>query len=276
MTQFPEKKFSASAIEVNYAEGPDNGPPMVLIHGLGGRWTNWESVMDQFAERWHVYAIDLRGHGDSGRVPGKYEFGDYPTEVIEFLRDVVGQPACLVGHSLGGVTTAGVCANAPELVAAAALEDPPLYIREWFDESDFAPAFQRVLDIRNRNLDVEATAIELRTIDEVSSDEALTMRAISVIKADPGVWAAAIDGRISESWDPDSILSAATSPVLLIQANPDLGGALRDVEATRTFDLLAQGRYVKWDDVGHGMHNEQPERFIQLVNAFFGQVLKAS
>lgn len=274
--KFPEKTFSATTIEVNYAEGPDNGSQMVLIHGLGGRWANWEPVMDQFAERWHVYAIDLRGHGDSGRVPGRYEFSDYPTEVIEVLRDVVGQPACLVGHSLGGVTAAGVCASAPELVTAAVLEDPPLYIREWFDESNFAPMFQAVLDIRNKNLDEKATAFELRKIDEDSSDEALAMRAISVIKADPGVWAAAIDGRISESWDPDAILNAATSPVLLMQANPDLGGALRDVEATRTFDLLAQGRYVKWDDVGHGMHNEQPERFIQLVNAFFGQVLKAS
>ena len=259
---------------MNYAEGPDNGPPMVLIHGLGGRWANWESVIDQFAQRWHVYAIDLRGHGDSGRVEGGYTFDDYPVEAIEFLREVVGQPAYVAGHSLGGVTTAGVCARAPELVAAAVLEDPPLYIREWFDESDFAPVFQAVLDIRNKNLDVAATAIELRKIDEVSPDEALAMRAASVVKADPGVWAAAIDSRISESWDPDAILGAATPPVLVMQANPDLGGALRDVEATRAVDLLAQGRYVKWDDVGHGMHAEQPERFVQLVGAFFGQVLK--
>ncbi|MDP6055532.1 MAG: hypothetical protein QF590_02405 [Dehalococcoidia bacterium] len=42
----------------------------------------------------------------------------------------------------------------------------------------------------------------------------------------------------------------------MIQANPDLGGALQDVEATRTNDLLDRGRYVKWDDDGHGMHAE--------------------
>lgn len=274
MTSYPEKKFAASTTEINYAEGSNNGPPMVLIHGLGGRWPNWEPVMDKFAASWHVYAIDLRGHGDSGRVPGGYEFSDYPAEVIEFLRNIVGQPAFLVGHSLGGITTVGVCAAAPELVAAAALEDPPLYIREWFDESDFAPVFQAILDLRNRNLSVEDTAVELRKIDDISSDEALAMRAIAVTKADPGVWASAVDGRVSDSWDPDAALSAIRLPVLLMQANPDMGGALRDVEATRTVDLLVEGRHVKWGDVGHGMHNEQPERFIQLVNAFFGQVLK--
>ena len=59
-----------------------------------------------------------------------------------------------------------------------------------------------------------------------------------------------------------------------MQANPDKGAALTDVDATRASDLLALGRYVKWDDVGHGMHDAQPERFVMLVNTFFGQVLK--
>lgn len=127
---FKEKKFAASAVEINYAEGPDNGPPVVLIHGLGGRWTNWEPVMHGVAGQWHVYAIDLRGHGDSGRVSNGYGFNDYSIEVIEFLRKVVGRPAYLVGHSLGGVTAASVCASAPDLVAAAVLEDPPLYIAD--------------------------------------------------------------------------------------------------------------------------------------------------
>ena len=59
-----------------------------------------------------------------------------------------------------------------------------------------------------------------------------------------------------------------------MQANPDMGGALSDAEAVRADDRLSQGRYVKWDDSGHGMHDAQPERFVQLVNAYFGQVLR--
>jgi hypothetical protein len=59
-----------------------------------------------------------------------------------------------------------------------------------------------------------------------------------------------------------------------MQANPDMGGAMRDVEATRTVDLLEHGRHVKWDDVGHGMHDGYPERFVELANAFFKQVLR--
>jgi pimeloyl-ACP methyl ester carboxylesterase len=267
MNNYPEKKFASSTIEVNYAEAPGNGPPLVLIHGIGRRWTDWESVIDQFARDWHVFAVDLRGHGDSGRVADGYGFTDYPTELYEFLPEVVGQPAFLVGHSLGGVTAAGLCAVAPQFVAAAALEDPPLYAQS-------APQFQGVFDIRNKNLSLEKTAIELRKIDDKASDEAILQRALAVTKTDPATWGAAIEGRMISTWKPDDILGAATPPVLLLQANPDMGGALSDVDATRADDLLENGRYVKWDDSGHGMHNSQPERFVQLVNAFFGQVLR--
>ena len=267
MIKYSEQKYAANTIEVNYVEGPDNGPPMVLIHGLGSRWTAWDPVIDQFAEKWHVYAVDLRGHGDSGRVPGGYGFVDYPTDILDFLRDVVGQPAYLVGHSLGAITSVGICAVAPDLVAAAALEDPPLHV-------DVAPQFQIVLDIRNKNLNVNDTAVELRKADAEASDSAIARRAIAVTKADSGVWESAVAGRLARGWDPEVVLAAADVPMLLLQASPDMGGVLVDTDATRAADLLPKGRYVRWDDVGHGMHDAQPERFLQLVNAFFGKVLR--
>jgi pimeloyl-ACP methyl ester carboxylesterase len=274
MSDYVEKKFAATAIEMNYAEGPDSGPPLVLIHGLSGHWAQWETVIDQFSTSWHVYAIDLRGHGDSGRVPGDYQWDKYAIEVIEFLNSVVKQPAFVIGHSMGGVTAGVACAAAPGLVTAAALEDPPLYTNEWFTESAFAPSFQAALDIRNKNLGVKDTAIEIRKIDDVSSDEQVVMRAFSITKTDPNVWATVIEGREVGSLSADDILSSITTPVLLLQGSPDMGGALRDVEATRAIDLLDNGRHVKWEDVGHMMHMAEPERFVQLVNAFFRQVLR--
>ena len=267
MTTYPEKKFAARTIEVNYAEGPDNGPPLVLIHGIGGRWENWSAVIDDFAKDWHVFAVDLRGHGDSGITPNKYRFIDYPIEIVEFLRNVVGEPAFLVGHSLGAVTAAGVSAVTPDLVAAAVLEDPPLYVEK-------TSQFQTIYEIRMKNLSVADTAIELRKINTSLSNEAIAKLAITVTKVDPEAWAFPGDGQIAESWNPDAVLAEITLPVLLMQASPNMGAALSDSEATRADDLLTNGRYVKWNDVGHGMHDAQPERFVQLVNAFFVQILR--
>ncbi|MCX8276962.1 MAG: alpha/beta hydrolase [Dehalococcoidia bacterium] len=267
MNNYPEKIFAASTVKVNYAEGPNNGPPLVLIHGIGGRWVNWSSVIDQFAENWHVYAIDLRGHGDTGYVADSYRFIDYPIEVVEFLRNVVGEPAYLVGHSLGAVTASGVCAVTPDLVVAAVLEDPPMYVEQ-------TDQFKTNYEIRMKNLNVKDTAIELRKADKNSSDEQVAKRALAITKVDPEVWEFPQDGRLAESWDPDAVLDAIDRPILLMQANPEMGAAISDSEATHADDLLKQGRYVKWDDVGHGMHDAQPERFVQLVNVFLGQVIR--
>ena len=267
MTQYSEKKFVASTIEVNYAEGPNNGPPLVLIHGIGGFWRNWEPVIDQLSTDWHVYAVDLRGHGDSGRTPEGYRFIDYPIEIVEFLRNVVDEPAFLVGHSLGAITSSGVCAVTPDLVASAVLEDPPLYVEQ-------TDRFKDVLELRKKNLSLDEYKVEQRKIDDSATEEVVKRRANAIYRVDPDVWVPAIEGGIAAMWDPDAVLAEIKTPVLLMQANPDLGAAISDSEAGRADDLLENGRYVKWNDVGHGMHDAQPERFVQLVNVYFGQVIR--
>ena len=62
-----EKSFDTGELPLNYAEGPTSGPPLVLLHGLTGWWHAWEPCLPQLTPTWHVYAVDLRGHGQSGR-----------------------------------------------------------------------------------------------------------------------------------------------------------------------------------------------------------------
>jgi pimeloyl-ACP methyl ester carboxylesterase len=269
VTNYQEKKFASKTIEVNYAEGPNNGPPLLFIHGLGGRWQVWTSIMDELADRWHIYSIDLRGHGDSGRVPGGYGFADYSTEVIDFLQNVIGQPTFIVGHSLGAITAVGTCAKASQLVAAAVLEDPPLYIEP-------EPYFQGSLDLRNKNLSIEDTAKELRKDDKDSSGEQLIFNATSLTKCDPEIWARLIEIVENDPWDPDAVLSRATSPILLLRGNPELYSALTESKAAQAAKMLSDGKVVQWLDVGHGMHSPQPERFIKEVSEFFDEVISAT
>jgi pimeloyl-ACP methyl ester carboxylesterase len=70
--------------------------------------------------------VDLRGHGRSGHAPGTYTVERYGEDVVAALREGVGRPAVLVGHSLAGVVAWWVAQRHPELVTAAFLEDPPL------------------------------------------------------------------------------------------------------------------------------------------------------
>jgi pimeloyl-ACP methyl ester carboxylesterase len=81
-----EHAFDTGTVTINYAKGPPSGPPLVLLHGGSGRWQNYEGIIPDLAARFHLYAPDFRGHGKSGRVPGRYQLEDYANDTIAFLR----------------------------------------------------------------------------------------------------------------------------------------------------------------------------------------------
>jgi pimeloyl-ACP methyl ester carboxylesterase len=91
------------SVQLNYAEGPPNGPPLVLLHGLGRRWQVFLPVIPALSLRWHIFAPDLRGHGKSSRVARGYHGPEYAEDIHGLLRERVGAPAVLFGHSLGGM-----------------------------------------------------------------------------------------------------------------------------------------------------------------------------
>ena len=69
-----ERRFDTGEVVLNYAKGPNNGPPILLIHGITSNWRNFLPIMPSITMRWHVYAIDLRGHGKSEHKTGQEQF----------------------------------------------------------------------------------------------------------------------------------------------------------------------------------------------------------
>jgi pimeloyl-ACP methyl ester carboxylesterase len=91
-----EHSFKAGPVTLNYVEGPETGPPLVLLHGGSARWQAFESIMPELAARWHLYGPDLRGHGQSGRAAANgYRLQDYSADIVAFLRAQVQEPAML-------------------------------------------------------------------------------------------------------------------------------------------------------------------------------------
>jgi pimeloyl-ACP methyl ester carboxylesterase len=86
--------------------GQDSKPPLVLVHGGLDHARNWDWVARALRENYHVYAMDLRGHGNSGWAPGAlYSIAEHILD-LSALADVIGDfPITLIGHSLGGIIT---------------------------------------------------------------------------------------------------------------------------------------------------------------------------
>lgn len=86
-------------IEVNYSRH-GSGPPVVLLHGLAEDHQSWDGVADRL-RCFTVYALDLRGHGQTTAGEGAGTLAQLSGDLDAFLRNVTG-PAAVVGYSLGG------------------------------------------------------------------------------------------------------------------------------------------------------------------------------
>jgi pimeloyl-ACP methyl ester carboxylesterase len=78
------------------------GPPVVLIHGVAGRASQWDQVVELLAETRMVIAPDLLGHGDSAKPRGDYSLGAHASGIRDLLVGLDLGGASIVGHSLGG------------------------------------------------------------------------------------------------------------------------------------------------------------------------------
>lgn len=98
---------------------------MVLVHGLGKRGASWDEVAEAFAATHRVYALDLRGHGDSDW-PGTYSLELMRDDTIGFCDALGLAGVTLVGHSAGGIVSYLLAQVRPDLVGRLVLEEAPV------------------------------------------------------------------------------------------------------------------------------------------------------
>lgn len=265
-----ERTFDTGAVTLTYVEGPDAGPPLLLLHGVTSRWQSFLNVMPVFAQRWHVYAADLRGHGRSGRVPGRYGLMEYAVDVIALLRHLGGGPTILVGHSLGSMISIGVASEAPDLVRAVVLGDPPLGA---FDGRPFAtrPEYERFVaqrDLVRAGTPLPELASRLAALAPGGDAVTARSRAASLSQMDPEVLSPIIESRAIENYDLGERLRRIACPTLILQGNPELGGALTDIEARWAAALIPDCTHVYLPNVGHGIHTGEAAAYAYLVPSF--------
>ena len=136
--------------EIGYcAEGLDKNldkPVIVLIHGFGASVGHWRKNAPILAQKFRVYAIDLIGFGSSAQPkPSElaYTFETWGQQVADFVNEVVGDRAILVGNSIGAVVAMQSAIYAPELIVKTVLINCSLRLLQEQNQLDM-PWFKRV------------------------------------------------------------------------------------------------------------------------------------
>ena len=264
-----EKSFDTSEVVLNYAEGPDNGPPLVLLHGVTSRWQSFNPIINEFINRWHIFALDFRGHGKSGRTPDKYGLRYHYNDTVKFITQVVREPSVIFGHSLGGITALILAANNPYITRAIIL-------------GDISMTFNNVVEgLRNFFLKLSKVLEDNRTVkdifdayrDDVKDTELLLIRARSFNMLDPGLPANIADKLTDPDnpesyvygYKPDELMAKVRCPVLLLQAE---NGMMSDEDVEKAIGVFADCYHVKLKGFTHYLHCQEAAPVIRAVNAF--------
>jgi pimeloyl-ACP methyl ester carboxylesterase len=261
--------------------GPDDGPPVVFLHGVAGISHTWSWLPPEITDGRRILLVDLRGHGASDR-PGAYLLDDYAEDVAEILRTVARAPAVLVGHSLGGSIAWTVAQRHPELVAAAFLEDPPLLMGLPEEHAGNEPAKlfpllrDRARGWQEAEVGVEAAAAEMAaspfgpdvTMGDVLLPDALLANARAQLAMDPEVLTGAAEGTTLAGTDLESPVGV---PVLLLAAG--VVPAFTTAHEERLARTHPGVEVVRADGAGHLIHDEIRGRdaFTERLAAFLAE-----
>ena len=103
--------------ETFYAE-EGSGMPLVLVHGMGGDHTVWDSQLPGFRDRFRIIRPDILGHGQSEKPAGPWKFTQFSRQIAELLEHLRIPRAIICGFSLGGSIGQAVAMDYPDRVAA--------------------------------------------------------------------------------------------------------------------------------------------------------------
>ena len=266
--------------------GPEDAPPLVLLHGWADAGATFQFLVDAFADDRTLVALDWRGFGQSAWQNAPYWFPDYLAD-LEALLAVVspGEPAVLVGHSMGGNIACLYGGIRPERVRRIVnLEgfglpptdpgDAPDRYRRWLDELVTPPAFsnyeslerfQAVLQRKNPRLSPERAAFIAASWSKRRADGSYA------VSADPAH--KLVNPVLYRQEEVEACWRRVVAPVLLVlgglsefRARVGCGGS-----GDHYRGLFPSLSVATLPGAGHMMHHEEPAGVAALIEAFLAR-----
>ncbi|MEA3093570.1 MAG: (E)-2-((N-methylformamido)methylene)succinate hydrolase [Caballeronia sp.] len=99
----PDHTFTGRGVVLNYRLQGVGSRALVCIHGVGSSLDAWEGVAAKLGDTFRILTLDLRGHGRSSLIKGRYEIDDFVGDVLALADHAGFEKFDLAGFSLGGL-----------------------------------------------------------------------------------------------------------------------------------------------------------------------------
>ena len=249
------------------------GSPCYLVHGSGDHCRVWDCFASRLLPDYCVYALDLRGHGDSSwDKRGRYTPADYAGDLLSALDSLSTGPATLIGHSLGADVVMQVASARPERVRSVVLVDPGI------GRTDFTRTFVRdTLLSTPRSFDSISSYCRVLREQRPLADAALLpdIARHSLRRGEDGSFEVKFDPAIATSPDDSdpakwwATLKALKCPLLLVRGSGS--AVLSSQVAQRIVRNSAHGTLRVITVAGHGVMIDNPHEFAATVLEFLNQ-----
>jgi 3-oxoadipate enol-lactonase len=257
--------FEHQGCQLHY-EDRGQGEPVLLVHGLGSSIQDWEYQMPHLLQGRRVLAIDLRGHGRSGKPRERYSMAGFAADVAALI-DHLGLPQVhLVGISMGGMVGFQLGVDRPELLRSLCIVNsgPEVKAKRAADWWMLAKrwALSRLLSMHTigkglgRILFPHPHQAELRAKIEQRWPQ-----------NDKRAYLASLDAIIG--WSVRERLAAVTCPTLVVTADRDYTPVASKEAYVRE---LPNARLVVIENSRHATPMDQPQRFNAVLDDFLAQV----
>jgi pimeloyl-ACP methyl ester carboxylesterase len=247
--------------------GSSSNPALILLHGGGANCFWWKHLAPRLADRYHVTALDFRGHGDSD-YPDEVEAGAFDFDLQGLLDHLGKRDAVLVGHSMGAHVALRHAAAFPETRAIALLEI-----------SRGAPTGQRrrarlALSLRRSYSTREEAISRFRFLPgadhaDPALRDAIARRSVEV----------QADGRFSYKFDarwfglssrPAAASGEVRCPTLILRGAESL--LLTSEGAQQLLDQIPDAELKVIGGAGHHLHLERPECVLEALRDFLARL----
>jgi len=240
------------------------GPPVVLVHGVGGDADSWGAVAALLSKRFRVIRLDLSGHGRSHLLKGPVTAEDFVRDVTTVMDELKVQAAHIAGNSLGGQIAMAMALEAPQRVKRIGL----LSTVAGRTETERANALARIDVLKEKGIgEIARGNVERWFTDGFRQrhPELVEARIKVLMESDPVSYLHAYT--VFATADYADRLDRIRAPALIITGEHDVAGTPR--MARLMHERIAGSRLEILPGLRHNLLMEAPDKIAALLGEFF-------